>query len=720
MKGIIEALIQHRTARISIANHCSVASKDTLSENEDHPLCNVSGGSIATHFANAFERLLTSEEHNKLLAFLRELPPLPTSNVPLRQVVKDMIQRFYNEEVSTSKWDTDRFCIPSGREDAELMLILHCQTKKATLPVRDFWDLSTFTIQKLGAKGYDPDFCYGYDWHWRAEETCVGRGTCSTRTWPPAVKTLHDSISSSLFKKLPSRFALIAGTCTRQHVQKMLDSSPDFYRCNVAVALNGTKEPGVEFDLVFKNGNLCRINTYIPHPSAVWWDNQDSRTSSSALIDAGSNFVLWLLGKPYHSTTMQEQKAIVGSYQFNQAPMSDLKWYMALERKEHKILDETEYHFGFLHWAKNYLGHDFDTIVREKRSVAGACQEKLTKNAWTARIIKHLKERQPVDKKRKHDTPNNQPMKRPMIAANHPEPSKEEFSNKSLDEGEFRRVQAQINREVAQKRFSTLESQELWDGRTVKMSSNGNVVLRVPWKEGPLRLYTRPEAQAIIKQSGLSPTIHFFSDKIILKVANEVVETRPTVYMHHAREGRDWHTQNERELQAKGCLDQLSDKKQASSTGTNGDQPISRQSGPNAERRERFLQGRMVHCGRRKEDQYGRITLRGSLYVLVPRHADLNHVWVQCELLEGAEHPKTCAENAPQGDPCKRLGVHVRYRSKNTNEAEEFWYQTKSDLNMKKINSFVDFLEGKSEEFTINQSRRVPLKNAGRKEQKSR
>lgn len=330
MKGILEALIQHRTARISSANHCPVTTDDTLSENED---CNVSGGCIATHFASALAKLLTSEECIKLLAFLREIPPLPTSTVQLHQMVKDMIQRFYNEEVSTSKWDVDRFCIPSGREDAELMLILHCQTKSATLPVGDFWDLSSFTIQTLAAKGYDPDFCYGYDWHWRAEETCVGRGTCSTRTWPQAVKNLHDSISASLFKTLPSRFALIAGTCARQHVQKMLDSSPEFYRCNVAVALDGTKEPGVEFDLVFKNGNLRRINTYIPHPSTVWWDNQDLRTSSSAQIDAGSNFILWLFGKPYHPTTMQEQKAIIGSYQFNRAPVSDLKWYIGPGKK---------------------------------------------------------------------------------------------------------------------------------------------------------------------------------------------------------------------------------------------------------------------------------------------------------------------------------------------------------------------------------------------------
>ena len=533
-------------------------------------------------------------------------------------------------------------------------------------------------------------------------------------TWPQAVKNLHGSISSSVFKTLPSRFALIAGTCARQHVQKMLDSSSEFYRCNVAVALDGTKEPGVEFDLVFKNGNLRRINTYIPHPSTVWWDNQDLRTSSSAQIDAGSNFILWLFGKPYRPTTMQEQKAIIGSYQFNRAPVSDLKWYMALERKECKILDETEYHFGFLNWAKKYLGRDFNTIVREKRSAAEACREKLTKNAWTARIEKYLKERQTVDKKRKRDTPNNQPVKRPMTSANHPEASKKECGNKIFDEGEFRRVQAQINREVAQKHFSTLEAQELWDGRTVKMYANGHAVFRVPWKKGPLRLYIRPEAQARIMQSGLSPTIHFFSDKIILKVANEVVDSRPTVYMHHAQDGGDWHTQIERELQAKSCLDQSSDLRQMSSTRTNSDQPISRQSGPNAERRERFLQGGMVHCGRRKEDQYGRLTLRGSLCILVPRHADLDNVWVQCELLEGAEHPKTCAENAPQGDPCKRLGVHVRYRSKNTNEAEEIWYQTKSDLNMKKINSFVDFLEGKSEDFTMNQSRRVPLKKEGR------
>ena len=191
------------------------------------------------------------------------------------------------------------------------------------------------------------------------------------------------------------------------------------------------------------------------------------------------------------------------------------------------------------------------------------------------------------------------------------------------------------------------------------MHANGHAVFKRSMEKRPLRRYIRPEAQARVMQSGLSPTIHSFSDEIICRVANEIVDSRPTVYMHHAQDGRDLHTQLEREFQAKSCLDQSSDLRQTSSTRTKCDRPSSPQAGPNAERRKRFLQGGMVHCSRRKEDQYGRLTLRRSLCILVLRHADFDNVWFQCELLVGAKHPKTCAENAPQSDLCS-LAAYVR------------------------------------------------------------
>ena len=109
---------------------------------------------------------------------------------------------------------------------------------------------------------------------------------------------------------------------------------------------------------------------------------------------------------------------------------------MALERKECRIINEIEYHFRSLDWAERYLGRDVDTIIRERRSLAGACRKKLNKNAWTVRVENYLKEQQTVNKMKKHGTPNDCPVKRPMTSASHLEASKKEYGNEILDEGE--------------------------------------------------------------------------------------------------------------------------------------------------------------------------------------------------------------------------------------------------------------------------------------------
>ena len=89
--------------------------------------------------------------------------------------------------------------------------------------------------------------------------------------------------------------------------------------------------------------------------------------------------------------------------------------------------------------------------------------------------------------------------------------------------------------------------------------------------------------------------------------------------------------------------------------------------------------------------------MRGPLFFLVPRHADFSSVWIQCDLLKkGTEHPEACAKNVHDGDPAKRLGIRVMYRSKETSKME-------TDSDMKKLNSLVDFLDGENEKYIANQ-----------------
>ncbi|KAL9110154.1 MAG: hypothetical protein Q9227_005213 [Pyrenula ochraceoflavens] len=208
-------------------------------------------------------------------------------------------------EISTSGWVRNRLCAPLGKEDAELVIVFHCQTRNGSSPAGAFWNTKTFMIQTLASKGYRTDFLYGFDWHWRAEETCIGRGNCSAAKWPQDVKILHDSMSASLFTTLPSRFALVGGDCARRHVRKVLDSSSTMERRSLSVPIDSASGMDVEFDFVFEHGGMRRIIAYTFHPSTIYFEDPDGARACSVQIEAASNFILWLLGKPVFSQILQ-------------------------------------------------------------------------------------------------------------------------------------------------------------------------------------------------------------------------------------------------------------------------------------------------------------------------------------------------------------------------------------------------------------------------------
>jgi hypothetical protein len=133
------------------------------------------------------------QHHIARAAYDADRSTTPTGGIPgqLHKEIDKKVQEFYADEASISEWDKSRLCAPSGEEDAELVVIRHCRTRNGALPVGAFWDMTAFTIQTLAAKGYSTDFLYGYDWHWRAEETCIGRGNCSAAKWPQAVKRVE-------------------------------------------------------------------------------------------------------------------------------------------------------------------------------------------------------------------------------------------------------------------------------------------------------------------------------------------------------------------------------------------------------------------------------------------------------------------------------------------------------------------------------------------------
>jgi len=99
----------------------------------------------------------------------------PRSQEQFHNEIDNRIREFFATEIAVSNWNEDRLCTPSGKEDAELLIVLHCQIKDNIHPVGPFWDPTTFSIHTLAVKAYSPDSLYGFDWHWRAEETGVCR-----------------------------------------------------------------------------------------------------------------------------------------------------------------------------------------------------------------------------------------------------------------------------------------------------------------------------------------------------------------------------------------------------------------------------------------------------------------------------------------------------------------------------------------------------------------
>lgn len=326
---ILKALLKHHVQRLGTdfdqTNTSMVNLKSTA---KLEPSSDITGELMANRFAHAASMALAPQECTQLQAFLEDCPRAvsPRSQEQFHNEIDNKIREFFATEIAVSSWDEDRLCTPSGKEDAELLIVLHCQTKDIAHPVGPFWDPTTFSIQNLAVKGYSTDFLYGFDWHWRAEETCVGRGRCSAAKWPQSLKCLHDDFKS-------------------------IDSSTAAQRRSFSVLVNSTLGLNLEFDLILVDEKVNRIVTYVNHPSAIYFENPNGLGLSSIQLEAAPNFILWLLGKPHDPTIIQRRNVGISFSKIIAAPISDMRRYMALEKKDHRILHHSEYLDQFLSWA---------------------------------------------------------------------------------------------------------------------------------------------------------------------------------------------------------------------------------------------------------------------------------------------------------------------------------------------------------------------------------
>ena len=82
-----------------------------------------------------------------------------------------------------------------------------------------------------------------------------------------------------------------------------------------------------------------------------------------------------------------------------------------------------------------------------------------------------------------------------------------------------------------------------------------------------------------------------------------------------------------------------------------------------AARHQALLNGTRISCASvGATGKHGRVSLRHSLYVYLPKDVDFNNLWIWCDLREkGTKHPEYCAVKPQESDPVTRLGIFVKY-----------------------------------------------------------
>lgn len=108
----------------------------------------------------------------------------------LDECLSARLEKFYTTEMVLTKVPRSRLAKPSGPPDAELALLMHCQSKEGD--IGEFWGTQSRSIQLLSKKGLSGEFVFGYDWHRRKEGSARERkGNCPAVKWPLAQRLLH-------------------------------------------------------------------------------------------------------------------------------------------------------------------------------------------------------------------------------------------------------------------------------------------------------------------------------------------------------------------------------------------------------------------------------------------------------------------------------------------------------------------------------------------------
>lgn len=179
--------------------------------------------------------------------------------------------------------------------------------------------------------------------HWRAQGRFHRNARCPALAWSPQLREFHNQFSSDLLEMLPLPFVITASSCARDNLRKYLPKTAVSLEIELAVVLR--------FDLDIKtDGTLRRIILHLPHPTAGFFTSRKNRESMAIQIDAGMNFMLWLMGKDYNPTSFTNRYSGSRPRFVHTAPLSEMWGYVRKEAVEGKTLRLEDYSPSFLSW----------------------------------------------------------------------------------------------------------------------------------------------------------------------------------------------------------------------------------------------------------------------------------------------------------------------------------------------------------------------------------
>lgn len=162
---------------------------------------NFSGPGVARQFAEEVTNILSQSEFNQLLEFLES--PHSNGKYPKNETetkLSDRVGLFHSREPPVPGQNADDISFPGGPVDADLGIILHLKSGE-NMAVH-FWDPKSASISLLEANWITGTLAFGYDWHWRSEQTYRDRSSCPLQKWSPKLKQLHNQVSADILEIL--------------------------------------------------------------------------------------------------------------------------------------------------------------------------------------------------------------------------------------------------------------------------------------------------------------------------------------------------------------------------------------------------------------------------------------------------------------------------------------------------------------------------------------